>query len=95
MKKRYMTISSAVCLLCAVFLLAAVCGRNAQPLRVEATGSKALTSDSIKDKQNQISKAEKEKESLKNNLTDLKQSKKNWKKRKRIWQAMWLNWTIR
>ena len=76
MKKRHLRISSAVCLLCTVLMLTAVFCEGTEPLRVEATGNKALTSDSIKDKQNQISKAEKEKESLKGSLTDLKKVKK-------------------
>ncbi|MBQ2802686.1 MAG: peptidoglycan DD-metalloendopeptidase family protein [Lachnospiraceae bacterium] len=43
---------------------------------VSATGNSALTSDSIKEKESQISKAEKEKESLKGNLSDLQKIKK-------------------
>ncbi len=42
----------------------------------KSTGSTTLTSDSIKDKQNQISQAEKEKKNLQNNLTDLEKVKK-------------------
>lgn len=64
-------------------MLTAVFCEGTEPLRVEATGNKALTSDSIKDKQNQISKAEKEKESLKGNLTDLKKVKKELEKKKK------------
>lgn len=83
MKKRHIRISPAVCLLCAVLMLAAAFCEGTEPLLVEATGNKALTSDSIKDKQNQISKAEKEKESLKNSLTDLKTVKKELEKKKK------------
>ena len=83
MKKRRMRISSVLCFLCAVLILAAASCKGTEPLLVEATGNKALTSDSIKDKQNQISKAEKEKESLKGSLTDLKKVKKELEKKKK------------
>ena len=82
MKKRHIKISSIACLLCAVLILAAAGCKGTAPLLVEATGNQALTSDSIKDKQNQISKAEKEKETLKNSLTDLKSVKKELEKKK-------------
>lgn len=44
-------------------------------LSVVATSFSAITSDSIKDKQNQISKAEQEKNALKNTLSDIKKLK--------------------
>ena len=78
-----MRISSVLCFLCAALILTAACCKGTEPLLAEATGNKALTSDSIKDKQNQISKAEKEKESLKGSLTDLKKVKKELEKKKK------------
>lgn len=66
MKKRFMGAGLVICL-----LLAAVI-----PASVRATTMSALTSESIKDKQNQISQAEKEKEELQNNVSDLQKVKK-------------------
>lgn len=64
----------ALCLaLCLVLGFSLFYGSDAAAL---ATGSKSLTTDSIKDKQNQITQAEKEKNELKNGLTDLKKIKK-------------------
>lgn len=83
MKKKHIRISRTACLLCVVLMLVATCFKEAEPIQAEAAGNKALTSESIKDKKNQISKAEKEKESLKNNLTDLKTVKKELEKKKK------------
>lgn len=47
-----------------------------------ATTMSSITSESIKDKQNQIDQAEKEKETLKNNLTDLQKIKKQLEEQK-------------
>ena len=66
MKRKSIYICIAMCLLCAATL----------PVSVSATSMSALTSDSIKEKENQISQAEKEKEELEDNLSDLKEIKK-------------------
>jgi len=47
-----------------------------------SSGKSALTSDSIKEKEGQIDQAEKEKEALKGNLSDLKQIKKDLESKK-------------
>ena len=73
MKKRIVMIGLSVCL-----LFAAVPG-----MEVAATGNKAVTNQSIKDKQNQITQAEKEKETLKNNLSDLQKIKKDLEEKKK------------
>lgn len=66
MKKRFIGAGLVICL-----LLAAVI-----PASVRATNMSSITSDSIKDKQDQISQAEKEKEELQNSVSDLQQVKK-------------------
>lgn len=66
MRKKYIGMILAVCLLSVTVV----------PVSVEATNNKNSITDSIKDKQNQISQAEKEKEELQNNVSDLQQIKK-------------------
>lgn len=73
MKKKILVLCMAVCL----------CFVTVVPPNVSATGTKSLTSDSIKDKESQIDKAEKEKEELKGNLSDLKQIKKELENKKK------------
>ena len=48
-----------------------------QGLRVNATNMSSITSDSIRDKQDQIKQAEKEREQMKSNLSNLEQIKKD------------------
>lgn len=52
-------------------------------MEVYATGTKAQITNSIKQKQNEITKAEKEKKELKNNLTDLQKVKKELETKKK------------
>lgn len=61
-----------------IFICAVLCMVVAVSLRMEAfaTSMSSVTSDSIKEKEAQISQAEKEKEALQNNLSDLQQIKK-------------------
>ncbi|MBE5883570.1 MAG: peptidase M23 [Lachnospiraceae bacterium] len=66
MKKRLIAISMSL-LLCATLSV---------PMDTSATSVSKITSDSIKDKQNQISQAEKEKEQMENQITDLQKVKK-------------------
>lgn len=68
MMKKYRAVIAL--LLCAVLILAF-------PASGKASSLSSITSDSIKDKQNQISKAEKEKKDLQNMLTDVKKIMKN------------------
>lgn len=48
-----------------------------QGLRVNATNMSSITSDSIRNKQDQIKQAEKEREQMKSNLSNLEQIKKD------------------
>lgn len=48
----------------------------------EASGKSSITSDSIKEKEDQIDNAKKEKENLQNNLTDIKKMKKELEEQK-------------
>lgn len=66
MKKKNIWIGLAVCLIVMVNL----------PIAVSATTMSSITSDSIKEKENQITQAEKEKEELEEGLSDLKEIKK-------------------
>lgn len=66
MKKKHIWVCLAVCLLL-VFLTPADAG---------ATSLSSITSDSIKEKQNQLSQAEKEKKELQNSVSDLQKLKK-------------------
>lgn len=50
---------------------------NDVPPAVSAAGTSAITSESIKQKENQISEAKKEQQNLKNSLTDLQKLKKS------------------
>ena len=59
-----------ICLIVAVLAIAA------NDMDSSATNMSSLTSDSIKEKEQQISQAQKEKEALQNNLSDLKKIKK-------------------
>lgn len=68
MKKKHIGICFASCL-CLMLL-------TAQPISTLATSMSSITSDSIKEKQNQISQAEKEKEQMQSNLSDLQKMKK-------------------
>ncbi len=63
-----------ICLLI-VFLGRAVCC-SLHPMKVSATSVSSITSESIKEKEDQISQAEKEKEALQNGLSDLQKIKK-------------------
>lgn len=72
MKKKTVITGLVLCLILAI----------AQPVNVEAM-SKALTSESIRDKQEQLSEAEKEKTGLQSNLTDLKKLKKELETKKK------------
>ena len=74
MKKRI----TIICL-----VLSLVCVAVIPRTYVEATSSSNLTSESIKNKENQITAAEKEKENLKNNLTDLQKIKKDLEAKKK------------
>ncbi len=65
MRKKSIWIVVAVCL-----VLTAV-----QPVRTLATGNSSLTSDSIKEKENQISQAQDEKKELQNGLSNLQKIK--------------------
>lgn len=67
MKKRITCFTLALCL---VLSFASV------PLKALAAGTSTITSDSIKEKENQISAAKKEKENLQNSLSDLQKIKK-------------------
>ncbi len=73
MKKRVVLICLALCL-----ALSAI-----PHVEAYATGTKAQITNSIKEKQNQITKAEKEKKDLKNNLTDLQKIKKELETKKK------------
>lgn len=66
MKKKHKWIGFAICLVLAVTL----------PLSASATSMSAITSDSIKEKENQITQAEDEKKQLQNNLSNLQKIKK-------------------
>ncbi len=66
MKKKHIWVCLAVCLLL-VFLT---------PADAEATSLSSITSDSIKEKQDQLSQAEKEKKELQNSVSDLQKIKK-------------------
>lgn len=61
-----------------IFVCAVLCIMVAVTLEIEAfaTSMSSITSDSIKEKEQQISQAEKEKEALQNNLSDLQQIRK-------------------
>lgn len=63
MKKKQIRMSIMLCLV----LIATI------PLNAAATSMSSITSESIKEKENQISQAEKEKETLKSNLSNLQQ----------------------
>lgn len=78
MKKRLMRIAGLLC------SLALVCG-VVQPTAAAKTGMSisSVTSESIKEKENQISKAEKEKQNLKNNLSNVQQIKKDLETKKK------------
>lgn len=66
MRKRMIGAALVMCFLLAMMV----------PKTVEATKPSPITSDSIQDKQNQISEAEKEREALQNNVSDLQKMKK-------------------
>ena len=68
MKKRMKAIVALVGVLMAILFSASFATR--------ATSLSSLTSDSIKDKQNQISQAEDEKKKLQSSLTDIQNIKK-------------------
>lgn len=71
-KKKYVVICLAL-MLGAVMISDSLLSAS---FTVSATSMSSLTSDSIKEKENQISQAEKEKEQMQNKLTDLQQVKK-------------------
>jgi len=72
MRKRVLIIALALCLLFVAF-----------PFPEMETAAKQLTSESIRDKENQISEAEKEKEALESGLTDLQKVKRELEKKKK------------
>ncbi len=67
MRKKSIWISLVVCLLLAVL----------QPISMPMASASSLTSDSIKEKENQISQAEDERKELENNLSDLQKIKED------------------
>ena len=69
-KKKKGFLCLALCLILTVSL-------GMQGLRVNATNMSSITSDSIRDKQDQIKQAEKEREQMKSNLSNLEQIKKD------------------
>ena len=68
------TKKSVLCLALCLALAAPVCVNG---LRVNATSMSSITSDSIREKQDQINQAQKEKEQMKTNLSNLEQIKKD------------------
>lgn len=71
-----------------VSLLIFLTGRAlSQPIKASATSISSITSDSIKDKEEQISKAEEEKKQLENNLSDLQKIKEELENKKADLQA--------
>lgn len=73
MKKRTFVIGLVLCVAMAMSM----------PVNVEKAQASSLTSQSIRDKQNQISKAEEEKENLESSLTDLQTIKKDLEDKKK------------
>ena len=63
--------------LCLALCLILTVSFGMQGLRVNATNMSSITSDSIRDKQDQIKQAEKEREQMKSNLSNLEQIKKD------------------
>lgn len=70
MNKNKKGILLALCLVLAV----PVCGSG---LPAQATSMSSITSDSIREKQDQINQAQKERETMKSNLSNLEQIKKD------------------
>lgn len=68
------TKKSLLCLALCVILAVPLCVSG---LRVHATNMSSITSDSIREKQDQITQAQKEKEQMKSNLSNLEQIKKD------------------
>lgn len=66
------------CLLCGVAVCCLFIRRHgAEPMQVSATSLSSITSSSIKEKEEQISQRQQEKESLQNGLSNLKEIKEN------------------
>lgn len=63
--------------LCLALCLILTVSFGMQGLRVNATNMSSITSDSIRNKQDQIKQAEKEREQMKSNLSNLEQIKKD------------------
>ena len=68
------TKKSLLCLALCMILAVPVCAGG---LRVHATSMSSITSDSIREKQDQINQAQKEKEQMKSNLSNLEKIKKD------------------
>lgn len=62
---------------CLCFVLFFICIFNAVPLAVSAQNMSSITSESIKEKEGQVKKAQEEKKNLQNGLTDLQKLKKS------------------
>lgn len=79
MKKRsvYIYISGLAVMLAAVLGAGSILYHMCTPMVVSATKSSSLTSDSIKEKEAQIAARKKEKDTLKNGLSDLQKIKKS------------------
>lgn len=69
--------ASAVIIVVLVILPGGILWRALEPLRVSALNVSSITSDSIREKEEQIARAEQERKNLEKGLTDLKQIKKD------------------
>ena len=63
--------------LCLALCLILTASSATYGLRVNATSMSSITSDSIREKQDQISQAQKERETMKSNLSNLEKIKKD------------------
>lgn len=77
MKKRSLYISGLAALAAVLLGTGGAMRHVCEPMVVSATSSSSLTSDSIKEKEEQIAARKKEKEDLANGLTDLQKIKKS------------------
>lgn len=77
MKRRLFYISAFAVVLVAVLSMGRILRHAGGPVTVSATSLSSLTSDSIKEKEDQIAARQKEKDALKNNLTDMQKIKKS------------------
>jgi len=78
MKKKVLWISLTLCL-----VVTSLFSQEVSATATKTTATKATTTQSIKDKENQITKAEKEKETLKNGLTNLQKIKEELETKKK------------